>query len=77
MTTRGTVQYSFSADAELLYVPLCGRLVALDRATGTLTWEMATRSIISDPPAVNGTLVVAAEDSTVYGIGGSEYLVLQ
>ncbi|MFC6823920.1 PQQ-binding-like beta-propeller repeat protein [Halopelagius fulvigenes] len=56
------------------------RVVALNAREGTVRWTADTdRSVFSDPAVVAGTLVVAAESGTVYGLDpadGSERWVV-
>lgn len=69
----GRPQTSFSAGPEHLYVPLNGNLVAIDRNTGEIAWEMETASAVGGPPVVTGGGVITAdEQGTVYGIGSVE-----
>lgn len=68
--TGSRPQNGFSAGPERLYVPLFGNLVAIDRATGEIAWEMETESVVSGPPALtDGGVIAADERGAVFGIG--------
>jgi len=69
----GRPQASFSAGPDRLYVPLYGNLVAIDRDSGEIAWELETESVIGGPPVVtNGGIVAADERGSVFGIGSAE-----
>lgn len=69
----GRPQASPSAGPSLLYVPLYGDLVAIDRAAGEVAWRMTTRSVVAGPPIVtDGAVIVADRHGRVYGIGAAD-----
>lgn len=67
---RGRPQASASTGPELLYVPMVGNLVAIDRELGDVVWELVTDSVIAGPPIItNEAVITIDEKGRVYGIG--------
>lgn len=65
----GRPQTSASADRETLYLGLYGNLVAIDRDTGRVAWEMKMESVASGPPIVtDGAVIALDERGFLYGI---------
>lgn len=68
----GRPQTSPSADRGTLYLGLYGNLVAIDRDTGTVAWEMKMESVASGPPIVtDGAVIALDERGYLYGVGTS------
>lgn len=70
----GRSHWSASAGPEFLYVPMYDGLIAIDRETGDIAWEMiAPDEIIGGPPIVtDGAVITADEWGNVYGIGSDD-----
>lgn len=66
----GRPQATPSAGPQYLYVPLYGNLVAIDRESGEIAWELKLESVAGGPPVLTtGGLVTADERGAVFGVG--------
>lgn len=69
----GRPQATPSAGPQYLYVPLYGNLVAIDRESGEIAWELELESVAGGPPVLTtGGLVTADERGAVFGVGPAE-----
>ncbi|MCT9097937.1 PQQ-binding-like beta-propeller repeat protein [Haloarchaeobius sp. HME9146] len=67
--TDGRPQTSAGTDGATLYLGLYGNLVAIDRQSGEVAWEMRTESVLSGPPIVTAGAVIALDErGFLYGV---------
>lgn len=69
----GRPQTSPSIDNQTVYLGLYGNLVAIDRDSGEVVWEMKMESVVSGPPIVTDDAVIALDErGYLYGIETSK-----